>query len=127
MLAVFVQRGGTNTVQLSPRQGRLQQVGGIHGAFRRTGADQGMQFVNEQDDFAFRCLDIRQDSFQALLELAAKLGTCDQGAEIKHQQAFVLKAFGHVAIHDADCQAFDNRRLAHARLTDQHRIVLGPP
>ncbi len=36
-----------------------------------------------------------------------------------------LRRFRHVAIDDAQRQAFDDRRLADAGLADQHRIVLG--
>ena len=32
-----------------------------------------------------------------------------------------------VAVHNLLRQAFDNRRLAHARLADQDCVVLGPP
>ncbi len=39
--------------------------------------------------------------------------------------ALVLQALGHVAAHDALCQALDDGGLADARLADQHRIVLG--
>ena len=35
------------------------------------------------------------------------------------------KDFGHIAIDDAQRQAFGDRGLAHAGLADQHRIVLG--
>src|SRR5262249_47756830 len=32
----------------------------------------------------------------------------------------------HVAVDDALCEPFDDRGLAHSRLSDQYRIVLGP-
>ena len=38
-----------------------------------------------------------------------------------------FKTFRHVAAHDALREAFDDGRLADARLADQHRIVLGAP
>ena len=37
----------------------------------------------------------------------------------------VLEAFRHVAVDDAERQAFDDRGLADAGLADQHRVVLG--
>ncbi len=37
----------------------------------------------------------------------------------------VLQPLRHVAAHDALGQSFDDRRLADARLADQHRVVLG--
>ena len=39
-------------------------------------------------------------------------------------EALVLEPFGDVAVHDALREPFDDRRLADARLADEHRIVL---
>ena len=38
-----------------------------------------------------------------------------------------LRLCGHVAVDDPQGEALDDRRLAHARLADQHRVVLRPP
>ena len=76
---------------------------------------------------AVRLGDFLEDGLQALLELAAVLGAGDQRAQVERDDALVLQALGHVAAHDALRQAFDDRRLADARLADQHRVVLGPP
>ena len=69
----------------------------------------------------------RQHRLQPLLELAAIFGAGDEGAHVERQELLVLEAFRHVAIDDAQRQAFGDRRLADARLADQHRIVLGAP
>ena len=50
VLAVFVERGGADAVQLAARQGGLQEVAGVHGALGLAGADDGVQLVDEQDD-----------------------------------------------------------------------------
>ena len=84
-----------------------------------------MQLVDKQDDPPFLLAQLVEHRLQALLELTAELGTGDQRAHIQRQQALVLKTIGHLAIDDALSQALGNRRLAHARLTDQHRIILG--
>jgi hypothetical protein len=39
----------------------------------------------------------------------------------------MFQALGHVATHNALCQALDDGGLADAGLADQHRIVLGAP
>ena len=39
----------------------------------------------------------------------------------------LFSAFGHFAVDDALRQALDDRGLAHARLADEHRVVLGAP
>ena len=54
VLAVFVEGRGADAMQFAARQGGLEHVGGVHRAFRLAGADQGVQFVDEQDDAARR-------------------------------------------------------------------------
>ena len=53
VLAVFVQRGRADAVQLAARQRGLEHVAGVHGALGLAGADHGVQLVDEQDDLAF--------------------------------------------------------------------------
>ena len=54
VLAVLVQRGGADGVQLAARQHGLEHVGGVHGALGRARADQGVHLVDEEDDAAPR-------------------------------------------------------------------------
>ena len=49
VLAVFVQRGRADALQFAARQGRLEDVGGIHRRAGRTGTDQHVELVDEQD------------------------------------------------------------------------------
>jgi hypothetical protein len=56
ILLVFIERGRADAVQFAARQGGLQQVRGIHRAFRCARADQGVHLVDEQDDLASACL-----------------------------------------------------------------------
>ena len=125
MLAILIERGGADAMQFAARQRRLEQVGRIHRAVGLAGADQGVHLVDEQDDPAFGRGDFLQHGFQPLLEFAAVFRARDQRAQIERQQLLVLQAFRHVAVDDAQRQAFDDRGLADAGLADQHRIVLG--
>ena len=125
MLAVLVERGCADAVQLAARKRRLQQVGGIHRPIRLAGADQRVHFVDEQDDFAVFRLHFVENGLQPLLEFAAELCARDQRAHVERHQLLVFKALRHVAIDDAQRQTLGDRRLADAGLTDQHRIVLG--
>ena len=50
VLAVLVERGRADAVQLAAGQHRLEQVAGVHRAFGLAGADDGVQLVDEQDD-----------------------------------------------------------------------------
>ena len=127
MLAVFVERGGADAMQLAARQRRLQKVGRIHRAVGLAGADQRVHLVDEQDDAAAGRRDLRQHRLQPLLELAAIFRAGNQRAHVERHQLLVLERLRHVAIDDALRQPFDDRRLADARLADQHGIVLGAP
>jgi hypothetical protein len=125
MLPVFIERGCTDAVQLTACERGLQQVRGIHGTFGFSGTHQRVHLVDEEDDAAFGSGHFREHGLQPLLELAAIFCASDQRAHVERHQLLVLQAFGHVALDDAQRQAFGNRRLAHAGLADQNRIVLG--
>src|SRR5690606_32212477 len=51
----------------------------------------------------------------------------DQRSHVEAHQAAALEAVGHVAVGDAQREAFDHRGLAGAGFADQDRVVLGPP
>jgi hypothetical protein len=48
VLAVLVQRGGTDGLQLAAGQHRLEDRGCVDGALGRTGTDEGVDLVDEQ-------------------------------------------------------------------------------
>src|SRR5690606_15010977 len=106
---------------------RLEHVGGIHGPLRRTGPDQRVQLVEERDDLAFGLPDLLEDRLQPLLELAAVLGPGDHRAEIESDDAFVLQTLRNVAGGDPTGETRDDGGLADTRLTEEDRVVLGPP
>ena len=125
VLPVFIQGGGADAVQFAPGQHRFQHVAGIHRALGLAGPDDGVQFVDEEDDPPFGLLDLVQHRLQAFLELAAILGSGDQRSHIQGKDGLVLQPLRHVAPHDALGQTFDNGGLADPRFADQHRVVLG--
>ena len=127
VLAVLVERRRADRAQLAAREHRLEQVGRVDGALGRTGADDRVQLVDEQDDAAVGRGDLLEHGLEALLELAAVLRAGQQGAEVECPDAAPLEALGDVARDDALGQALDDRRLADAGLADQHRVVLGAP
>ena len=125
MLAVLVEGGGADAVQLAARQRRLEHVAGVHGALGRARADHGVQLVDEEDDLALGLGDLLEDGLEALLELAAELGAGDQRAQVERDEPLVLEPFGHVAVDDAPGQPLDDGGLADAGLADEDRVVLG--
>lgn len=70
VLAVLVQRGGTDGLELTAGQHRLQDRSGVDGALGGTRTDQRVQLVDEQDDVAAGA-DLLEDLLQALLEVTA--------------------------------------------------------
>src|SRR6186713_3136133 len=48
-----------------------------------------------------------------------------QRAHVERQDALALEHLGHFAVDDSLREALDNRGLAHARLADEHGVVLG--
>ena len=86
VLAVLVQRGGADALQLAARQGRLEDVGGVDRAFGGAGADQRVQLVDEEHAVA-GALNLLDDLLEALFELAAVLGAGDERADVQRQQA----------------------------------------
>ena len=127
VLAVLVERGGADHAQLAAGEHRLDHVAGVHRALGSTGADDGVQLVDERDDLAGRVGDLLEHGLQPLLELAAVLGAGEHRADVERDEALVLQALGHVAVGDAPGEALDDGGLADAGLADQHRVVLRAP
>ncbi len=125
VLAEFVEGGRADAAQLAARQGRLQQVGGVHRTFGLAGADDQVQLIDEEDDPAFRLGDVFENGLEPLFKFAAELGAGDQRAHVEGDQPAILQAFGHVARDDALGQPLDDGGLAHAGVADQDRVVLG--
>ena len=124
VLAVLVERGGADRLQLTAGQHRLEDRGRVDRALGRAGADQRVQLVDEQHDVAAG-LDLLEHLLQALLEVTAVARAGDQRAEVEAVDLLVLERLGHVAAHDRLGQALDARGLADAGLSDEHRVVLG--
>ncbi len=123
---VFIQRRGTDAVQLSARQCRFDQVGRVHRTIRLARTDQRVHLVDEQDDLARGCGNFVQHRLEPLLEFAAILGPGDERTHVEREELLVSQGFRHITIDDAQGHAFCNGRLAHTRLTDENWVVLGP-
>ncbi len=124
VLFVLGPGGRRHGTQAATRQGWLEQIGGIAGAGRATGADQGMGLVDEQNDRPGRGLDIFDDLAQALLELAFHAGPGLQQADIQAAQLDIPERRRHVAGDDAQGEAFDHGGLADPGFAGEDRVVL---
>ena len=126
MLAVLVERGGADGLQLAAGQHRLEDAGGVDRALGGARADERVQLVDEQDDVAAGA-DLLEHLLQALLKIAAVAGSGDQRAQVKRVQLLVLERLGNLALDDVLRQALDHGGLTYARLADENRVVLGAP
>ena len=124
ILLVFLQSGGTDGTQLATRQGRLQDVGRVHGAFAAACAYQGVDLIDEQDDFAIAVDDFLDDILQTFLKLALVFCAGEQGAHVQAEHGLCLQVLRHVAVDDTLGQTLHDGGLTHARLTYQDRVVL---
>ena len=124
--AIFGERGGADALELTRRQRRLEQVGGIQCAPRgRTGPDEGVDLVDEQDGLTVGT-QLLEHRLQALLEVAAILGAGQQCTHVQRVDGGILEHLGRVALHDAPGQPLGNGGLANASLAHQQRVVLAP-
>src|SRR5688572_8873088 len=125
VLAVLVERGRADALQLTPRERRLQHVARVNRSLGRACADERVQLVDEQDDVLV-LRDLVHDRLEALLELTAILRARDDGGHVEREHAVVAERLRALAIGDELRESFDDRRLADAGLADQHRVVLLP-
>ena len=119
--------GRTDTFELATRQGRLQQIRCIKCAARgRAGADDGVNFIDEQDAVgAF--LELLEHGLEALFEITTVLGPCQQCAHIQRVHNGILENVRYIVLGDTPCQALSDGGLADTSFADQQRIVLAAP
>ena len=125
VLAVLVERGRADTVQLAPCKHRLEEVTGVHAALGLARADDGVQLVDEEDYPALAAADLLKDGLETLLKLAAVLSARDERAHIEGKDGLVLQPLRHVAADDTLGETLGDGGLADARLADEDGVVLG--
>src|SRR6266849_6024876 len=118
VLAVLVERGRPDALDLTARQRRLQDVGRVDGALGGARTDKRVQLVDEKHDLAARA-DLVEDLLQALFELTAIFRAGDQRAHIQREHPLVLQRLRHVAHVDLLRKTFGDRCLADAGLADE--------
>ena len=124
VLAVLLQRGGADRLQLAPGQHRLEDRGGVDGALGGAGTHQGVDLVDEQQDVAAGA-DLLEDLLEPLLEVAAVARPGDERPQVERVELLAVERLGHLGGDDALRQPLDDGGLADAGLADEHRVVLG--
>jgi hypothetical protein len=121
-LTVLVERRCADALHLATRERRLQDVGRVDRAFRAACTDERVQLVDEEDH-VLHAADLGHDGLDALLELAAVLGPSDHHGQVEDHDPPVAQDLGHVPIDHVLGEAFDDRGLTDARLTEEDGIV----
>ena len=125
VLAIFIERRGADALNLAAREGGLEHVAGVDGALGAAGADQRVQFVDEENH-VLGAADFVHHRLDALLELAAIFGAGDHHRQIEHDDAAVVQNLRHGAGDDHLGEAFDDGGLADAGFAEQYGVVLLP-
>ena len=123
VFAVFIECGCTNGVELAAGELGFEQIGGIHRPLCGTSTDDGVEFVDEQNDLALAGSDFFEKGLETVLEFAAKLGASDHRADIHRDESFVFEGFRHIAADDAAGEALDDSGLADAWLANEHGVI----
>ena len=124
VLAVFVQGGGADHAEFATGEHGLEHVAGVQRTFCRACAHDRVELVYEGDDLTVGVLNFLQHGLQPLFKLAAIFGAGYEGCHIQREELFASQAFGDVAVGYALRQAFHDGCFAHARLADEHGVVL---
>src|SRR5262249_54830038 len=115
---------GRDGAKFAARERRLEQVGRVPLPGGAAGADDGVRFVDKQNDRLRRGLDLGDHRLEAVLELPLVASAGLQQAQVKRTEDDRAQGRRHVAGGNAQSEAFDDGRLADAGLAGQDRIVL---
>ena len=124
VFAVLVERGCADRLEFTAREHRLEDACRVDRAFGGTCTDEGVDFVDKEDDVAAGT-DLLQDLLEALFEVTAIAGASHEGAQVERVEVLVLEGLRHVATHDRLREPFNDGGLTDAWFTDENRVVLG--
>ena len=125
-LAVLVERGGADALDLAAGERRLEHVARVDRALGPAGPDDGVQLVDEEDDVLVLA-DLVHDRLQAFLELPAILGPGHHAGQVEGDDLLAVEERRRAVVDDPLREALGDGRLADARLADQHGVVLLAP
>src|SRR5829696_344472 len=124
VLAVLVERGRPDDLELATRERRLEHVRGVDSALRAASPHDGVELVDKQNDVFLLLLELLEHLLHPLLEVPAETGARDESAHVEREDALALERLRYVVRDDPLGESLGHRRLAHAGLTDQDRVVL---
>ena len=125
VLAVLIQRGGADGLQLAAGQHRLQDRGRVDGALGGTRPDEGVDLVDEQDDVATGA-DLLEHLLQPLFEVAAYRDPATRAPRSSVYSCLSLMVSGTSPLTIFWARPSTTAVLPTPGAPDQHRVVLGP-
>ena len=123
MFPVFVKRRGADQMQFPSRQHRLEQIRGIHSAFRGTGPDDRVQLIDEQAESAPATPGFLSRRPSAVPQIRRGILLPRRARPYRGRLLVLLESLRHIAFNDPLCQPFHNGGLSDPRLPDQDGIV----
>ena len=124
MLAVLVEGGSADTLELASCQSRLENVGRVDRPFSRTCTDQSVHFVNHQNHVTRRA-DFVHDFFEAFFKFAPVFRPRNQQADVEGNDALFFEDVWDIVVSNALGEAFGDRGFADSGFPDQHRVIFG--
>src|SRR4051794_19241991 len=100
-LLVFGPGGCSNRSQFSASEGRFKQIRRITLTCLASRSDHGVRFVNKQNDRHWRCFDFLNETFEAILKLAANTRACLQQCKVECSDLYLPQRLRNVAVHNA--------------------------
>src|SRR5690606_27590436 len=120
VLLVFLQSSGADGMQFPTGKRRLEQVGSIHGTFPAASrTDQGVDFVDKEDNLPFVIGHLLDNGFKPFLELSFVLGARQQNAHVAGYYGFRLQDLRYITADDPLGQSFYYGSFTHTGLTDE--------
>ena len=80
VFAVFIKRGCADASQFAACECRFQHIRRVNGSFRCACADDGVEFVNEEDDLSLRLFNVGEDCLEPVFKFASIFTTGDERA-----------------------------------------------
>mmetsp|Transcript_9273 Transcript_9273/g.18422 ORF Transcript_9273/g.18422 Transcript_9273/m.18422 type:complete len:435 (-) Transcript_9273:265-1569(-) len=124
MLAILIQCGGSNALQLTSGQSWLENIGGINSSFSGSRSNESVNLINHKNNIII-LLDLIHQFLQSFLKLSSVLGSCYKQTHIQCDHLLAFDSLWHIPTCDALSKSFGNSSFSDSRLTDQAWVVLG--
>ena len=123
IFTVFLQSSRSDKLNLASGKRRFQDIGRIQCSLRSTCSDDGMDFINEQQNslMFFYFLD---HILNAFLKFTSVFASRNHAGKIQHNKTLILHCIRNHSHNDALCKSLYNGSLTYSGFPCQTRIIL---